>query len=110
MQEPIEDGGCDDVVAKDASPVGDGLIRGQQDAAGLVTGSDQLKQQMGGLRRHRQVTELVDDEQLGARAACQASVPGTGLVGLLQLHHQGRRADEQYTAVPFNRSPAKTNG
>ena len=98
------------IVAEDASPVGDALIGGQQDATGFVTGGDQLKQQMGGLWRHREVAEFVDNQQFGAREAGQADVLSARLMGLLELRHQGRRADEQNATVEVDRRPTETDG
>ncbi len=60
MEQPIEDRGRHDVIAQGPSPVGESLVRRQQDAATFVTGRHQLEQQMGGSQRHRQVTEFVD--------------------------------------------------
>ena len=60
MEQPIEDRGRHDVIAQGPAPVGESLVRRQQNAATFVTGRHQLEQQMGGLRRHREVAKFVN--------------------------------------------------
>src|SRR5437773_9011210 len=64
MQESIEDGGGDDVVAKDLTPLRHALIRRDQHRHFLVAMAHELKEEMGTLAFERHVAELVDDEQL----------------------------------------------
>src|SRR6266700_2434976 len=64
MQESIEDGGGDDVVAKDLTPLRHALIRRDQHRRFLVAMAHELKEEMGTLASERHVAELVDDEQL----------------------------------------------
>jgi hypothetical protein len=42
MQQPIENGRSDDWIAKDRTPFAVAFVRGQDDAASFVTGTDQL--------------------------------------------------------------------
>src|SRR2546428_670818 len=64
MQESIEDGGGDDVVAEDLTPLRHALIRRDQHRRFLVAMAHELKEEMGALAFERHVAELVDDEQL----------------------------------------------
>src|SRR5438034_1005715 len=64
MQESIEDGGGDDVVAEDLTPLRHALIRRDQHRRFLVAMAHELKEEMGTLAFERHVAELVDDEQL----------------------------------------------
>jgi len=65
MEEAVEDGGRHHGVAKYRSPLADRAIAGDQHAAPLVAPQDELKEQMRPIGLERQVTELVDDQQLG---------------------------------------------
>ena len=83
MQQPVQDGRGHDPVAEHVAPVTERLIRGQQNAAAFVTCGNDLEQQMGGARRHRQVAELVDDEQLRFDQTLKTRVP---LLGPMRPH------------------------
>ena len=60
MEQPIEDCGRHKVFAQGLTPVGEPLIRRQQNATTFVTGRHQPEQQMGVPWRHRQVAEFVN--------------------------------------------------
>src|SRR5947207_2395139 len=64
MQESIEDGGGDDVVAEDLTRLRHALIRRDQHRRFLVAMAHELKEEMSTLAFERHVAELVDDEQL----------------------------------------------
>ena len=64
MQEAVEDGGRDGGVFEDLAPVGDPAVGGQDDAAVFVAAADDLEEVAGGFAGHRQVAELVDDQDL----------------------------------------------
>jgi hypothetical protein len=49
MDEAVDHGGGDGVVAEDVSPGAEGLVAGDDDACGLVAGGDELEEQAGGL-------------------------------------------------------------
>ena len=110
MQQPVQDGRGHDRVAEHVTPVTERLIRGQQDAAAFVTCGNDLEQQMGGARRHRQVAELVDDEQLRLDQTLKTRVPWLGPMGPHQGGHEHRGGDEADTAILLYGSPAETDG
>ena len=60
MQESVENCSHNHVVAEHATPVGQSLVGGQQDAACLVTRRHKLEEQMSGPRRYGQVAEFVE--------------------------------------------------
>ena len=67
VEQAVEDGGGDDGVAEHLAPLGEALVRGEDDRAALVAGGDQREE---GSRRESVVgpdAELVDDQDLGAR-------------------------------------------
>ena len=58
MKQAIEDRGGEDLVAKDGAPLGDDLVRRNQETAAFVPARDQLEKEMGapafkGQVRHR---------------------------------------------------------
>ena len=67
VQESVENGGGEDIVAEDLAPLGDELIGGDEHAALLVTPSDELEEEVGAALLEGQISELVEDEQLGLR-------------------------------------------
>ena len=105
MQQPVQDGRGHDRVAEHVAPVTERLIRGQQNAAAFVTCGNDLEQQMGGARRHRQVAELVDDEQLRLDQTLKTRVPLLGPMGPHQGGHQHRGGDETDTAILLHGDP-----
>ena len=44
MQQPVEDGGCDDRIAEDRTPFAITFVGCENDAAALVASADQLKE------------------------------------------------------------------
>lgn len=64
MQEPVEDGGGQDLVAgEDLRPGLDALVGGDDDRALLVAVGDQAEEQRGILAAHRLEADLVEDQQ-----------------------------------------------
>jgi hypothetical protein len=74
VQEAIQDGGGEDVVAEDGPPLGDDLVGSNQHAAALVPACDELEEEVRTALLERQVAELVDDEKLGLGVEGQALV------------------------------------
>jgi hypothetical protein len=64
MEEPVQDGGGQDLIAEDRAPLRHHLIGGDQQAAALVAPRDQLEEEMGAAPLEGQIAELVDDQQL----------------------------------------------
>ncbi len=63
VKQPVQDGGCHDLVAQHHAPVARGAVRRDQDAAPLVAAADELEQQMGRRGLKREVAELVHNQQ-----------------------------------------------
>ena len=77
VEEAVEDGGRDGGVFEDVAPVGDPSVGGQDDAAVFVAAADDLEQVRGGFAGHREVSQLVNDQNLLVRprtAWCSPSV------------------------------------
>jgi len=60
VQEPVEHGGGEHVIAEDAAPAGDSPVGGEHDAGLEVALADDLEQRRGGVGGQRQVAQLVD--------------------------------------------------
>jgi len=66
VDEPVDHRGGHDVVAEDLSPAAERHVRGGQDGALFVAAGDQLEEQVRGVRIERDVSDLIDDQQLVA--------------------------------------------
>jgi hypothetical protein len=60
VDETVDHGGGDGVVAEDLAPAAERGVGGDVDAGGLVAGGDELEEQVGGLGLERDVADLVD--------------------------------------------------
>ena len=100
MQEPVEDGGGDHLVAEDLAPLRDHLIGGDEHAAALVATGDELEEEVGAAPLEGQVPELIDDEELRFRE--EADLVGETSLGL----GLGERADELGRRDEENRVPS----
>src|SRR6266436_6287198 len=60
VDEPIDHGGGDGVVAEDLAPASERLVAGHDEAGPLVAAGDQMEEQVGGLGLERDVADLVD--------------------------------------------------
>ena len=65
MKNPIQDRRGDDGVAEHFAPTGERLVRRQDHRTLLVPPGDQLEEQVRPMSVDRDVTDLVDDQQLG---------------------------------------------
>lgn len=96
MQEPIEDGCCQNLISEDLTPLAVGFVRGVDDRTSAVTAADKLKQELGRHPVEREVAHLVQDEQLGAAERLQPMVQAVfcGIaVKLVQKVDHGREID-----------------
>ena len=63
VDEPVDHGGGDDVVAEDFAPAAERLVGGDDQLGPLVAAGDELEEQVGGFGFEGDVADLVDDEQ-----------------------------------------------
>ena len=66
VKESVEDRGGDGGVFEDLAPARDPPVGGQDDAAVFVAAADDLEEMRGGFAGHREISELVDHENLWA--------------------------------------------
>src|SRR5207248_7928920 len=63
VDEPVDHGGGDGLVAEDLAPGGEGLVAGDDQAGALVAAGDEREHQVGGLGVEGDVADLVDDHE-----------------------------------------------
>jgi hypothetical protein len=103
VKQPIEDRGCDHGIPEDRAPFPDRPVRGDEHGAALVTPADQLEEQVSGIRLERQVTELVDDQQLRFRVVGQTFLEPAIRVRFGELRDQRGRRREQHRVAGHDR-------
>jgi hypothetical protein len=62
VDQPVDHGRGDHVVAEDLAPAAEWLVRGHDQRGAFVAGRDQLEEQVGRLRLEGDVADLVDDQ------------------------------------------------
>jgi len=63
VDEPVDHGGGDDVVAEDLAPPPERLVGGDDQAGAFVAGGDELEEQVCRFGLEGDVPDLIDDEQ-----------------------------------------------
>jgi site-specific recombinase XerD len=62
MHQPVDQGRCQSVVhAKEFAPFPEGTIRGDHDRSNIITGGDNLEQQIGTALVHGQIAQLISE-------------------------------------------------
>ena len=62
----------DDRIAKHLAPFGKAAVGGEDHGAFLIAGIDQLEEQIAAAGRDRQIADLIDHQQRGARQEADA--------------------------------------
>ena len=99
VDQAVDHGGGNGVVAEDLTPAAERLVAGDDDAGGLVAGGDELEEQVGGLGLERDVAHFVDDDEGVASQAGDLGLEAAGAVGGGELVGPGGGGGEQ-DAVP----------
>ena len=110
MEEAIENGSGQDLVAEHGPPLGHNLIGRHQHAPALVPSRDELKEEMGTASLERQIPELVDDKKLRLAVEEQPIRKLPFRFGFGQRREQCRRAREQHRMAGFDDGPAEGDG
>jgi hypothetical protein len=61
VDEAVDHGCCDDIVAEDFAPAAEGFVAGDDQAGAFVAGRDELEEQVRGFGFEGDVADLVDD-------------------------------------------------
>ena len=84
VDEPVDHGGGDYVVAEDLTPAAEGFVAGHDQRGAFVTAADELEEQVGGLGFEGDVADLVDDQQRVAAQSDEFGLQAAGVVSLGQ--------------------------
>src|SRR6266542_4098226 len=88
VQQPVQDGGGEDVVAEDLAPFAERLVAGEQDRAAFVAAGDQLEDHVGVGAGQRQIAHLVDDQDGGFEVGLELLGEPPGGLGLFEVADQ----------------------
>ena len=110
VQQAVQQGCGDDVVAEDGSPLLEAAIGGEYGGALLVAGVDQLEEQVGAVGFDGQVADLIDDEQGSPVDVAQARGEGRGALGLDQDGDEFGQGGEVDTLAGLDRVHAEGDG
>ena len=94
MKQPVEDGGGDNGVPEHGAPLADGAVLCDHHGAFLIAPTDELEEQVGRIRLERQITELIDNEELRLGKARQALFQPPIAMGFGKRSHESRGRDE----------------
>ncbi len=82
VDESVDHGGGDDVVAEDLAPAAEGLVAGDDHRGALVAAADEHEHQVRGLGIERDVADFVDDQQGNALQAGELVVEAALALGV----------------------------
>lgn len=105
VDEPVDHGGCDDVVGEDLAPPAEGHVRGDEDRALFVAGHDELKQQVRGVVIEGDLANLVDDDELVSLEPFRVLLEASGG----ETTDPVRRGVEQHRVAGLGGLDAKTD-
>jgi hypothetical protein len=91
VEEPVEDGGCEDLVAEHLAPFAEGLVRGQDDGALLVALRDDLEDQVCLGSFEGLVADFVNDENAGPQVGAELVRQPSGASAVLRLRTMSSR-------------------
>ena len=95
MEKPVENGGRDTRIATDLRPLAKALIGGHDAGPTLVPAGDALEEQVGPMPVNRDISHLIDDEELGHGLECQALLEAVFGRGLRHRSDEGQRRGEE---------------
>src|SRR5947207_6532880 len=109
MQEAVGYGGGDDRISEDRTPFAVALVGSENDAAPLVAGADKLEENRRAQVVQRQISHLVDDEDLRSQVNAQAAVEPSFPVSTPEIGEQIVRGHEVSGLSGLNRSLRKSH-
>ena len=112
VDEPVDHGGGDDVVAEHFAPAAEGLVAGDDQRGSFVAGGDELEEQVRGFGFEGDVADLVDDEQRVAAEPDEFGLQAAGVVGVGEAGDPVGGGGEQRRGARLGRrgSPARSRG
>jgi len=85
VKDPIQDGRCDDPVAKDLVPLAEAYVLGQDQRPLFVAPRDELEEQTGAVAVDGDVSDLVNDQELGLAVKLEPLLDAFFGIGHCQL-------------------------
>ena len=81
VEESVEDGGGEDVIAEHAAPFGEAFVTSDDHGAALIPSGDQLEDHVGFGPVQWQVADFVTDQDRGSEVGLQLPVEPAGGFG-----------------------------
>ena len=103
VKKPVQKGRCDHGVTKNLAPFCKTAVRGEDHGTLLVTGVDELEEQVAAAGNDRQVADLIDDEQREAAEEADFLAQSTLALGLGEGADQVGERGEVDAAPGFDR-------
>lgn len=104
VEEAVKDGGGEDLVAEDLAPLAEGLVRGQDDRAFLVSLGDHLEDQVRLGPLQGLVADLIDDEYAGPQVGAELVEQASGRLGGFEVaDHVVEAGEVDRVACPAGR-------
>jgi hypothetical protein len=94
VDEAVDHGGGDDVVAEDLAPRREGLVASDDHARAFVAAGDEHEHEVGGLWVKWDVSDLVDDQQRDALQAVELLIQAALALGVGQQRDPFGRGSE----------------
>src|SRR4051812_6001461 len=110
MQDAVEDRRGEHVVSEDLAPEAEGLIAGDEQRSTLVAAADELEDEIGAVATEGQISELVDNEQLGSAEPLQLLIEAILTLGLVELGDEPRGRKEQRRVARLDRLEPERDG
>jgi hypothetical protein len=66
VKQSVEESSCDHGISEHLTPFGEAAIGGKDHSAALITGVDQLEEQVAGGSAEAEIADFIDDEQRSA--------------------------------------------
>ncbi len=96
VEQAVKDGGGHDRIAKDLAPFAHGAVGGDQGISELIAPTDQLDENMGGIRLDGQVAQFVDDQEFRLHEVQQLVLEVPLGMRLPQLRDERRGAGKEH--------------
>ena len=109
MEQPVEDGGGEDLVVEDLAPVDEALVARHDEAGSLVAADQEPEEQAGLLAGERQVTEFVEDEHPRVSQLLEDPLEAVLVAGADETSHQALERQKQDGMAGLDRFDAQAD-
>src|SRR5580658_7975472 len=109
MQQSVEDRCRDDRVAENGTPFAVAFVGSQNDAASFIAGADQLEEDRRAEIVQRQISHLVDDENLRSQVNAKAPIESAFAISATEIGNQIVRRHKVGSLSGLNRRFRQSN-